>query len=602
MKKLLCMIACFYALTVFGDTPSQILTFPNSVTKTGSAVTLKNDSSSPGNTKYYGTDGSGTRGFFSIPASGVTSVTGTAPIVSSGGATPAISIPVATTSANGYLASSDWNTFNGKQSGLTFPDTVVNTSGAITLKNDVSTNPGGPKYYGTDASGIFGFHPTISTISGTSPIGVTGGSLPGPTTTISCQPATTYQAGCLSSADWNTFNNKGVPGGSNGQVQFNAGGTFGGQSGFTYGLLSNDLTLNGSGGLILNGTNVNTSSPMITGNNGMFNLNGDGSVLLNSAAGSGPFQLNTDGSGQLNNNLSFNPYGDFSQLATLNNLFVGGSAQIDGSFSTDNGGITSDGNGDMTFNGNIYGVGSSSVNFGEGYFQNNLYSDGDVTASGNLNTGFGVFNVGMITDSNGSSILYAASGDRYFSDSSNLFMDGVGRILFNASGTQVASWHDATFSADTGLVVPSGSISVTGGTTTQLSLVNNASIGGKVTAGQLSSDANQFNTDGSGNTSAKSLTLSANQYLDTSQTTVNGSTSGSIVWSMPEQGTAYKKFIIYFNALNSTSKTLTYPTSFTHTPYIYGSAAPLAISSTSATTFSISTASTITGLVFVEGF
>ena len=45
----------------------------------------------------------------------VTSVTGTAPVVSSGGATPAISMAAATTSVNGYLTSTDWNTFNGKQ-------------------------------------------------------------------------------------------------------------------------------------------------------------------------------------------------------------------------------------------------------------------------------------------------------------------------------------------------------------------------------------------------------------------------------------------------------------------------------------------------------
>ena len=45
----------------------------------------------------------------------VTSVTGTAPVVSSGGTTPAISMAAATTSANGYLTSTDWNTFNNKQ-------------------------------------------------------------------------------------------------------------------------------------------------------------------------------------------------------------------------------------------------------------------------------------------------------------------------------------------------------------------------------------------------------------------------------------------------------------------------------------------------------
>jgi hypothetical protein len=44
----------------------------------------------------------------------VTAVTGTAPVVSSGGTAPAISMPAATTSVSGYLTSTDWNTFNGK--------------------------------------------------------------------------------------------------------------------------------------------------------------------------------------------------------------------------------------------------------------------------------------------------------------------------------------------------------------------------------------------------------------------------------------------------------------------------------------------------------
>jgi trimeric autotransporter adhesin len=47
----------------------------------------------------------------------VTSVTGTAPVVSSGGNTPAISMAAATGSVNGYLTSTDWNTFNNKGSG-----------------------------------------------------------------------------------------------------------------------------------------------------------------------------------------------------------------------------------------------------------------------------------------------------------------------------------------------------------------------------------------------------------------------------------------------------------------------------------------------------
>jgi hypothetical protein len=45
---------------------------------------------------------------------GVSSVSGTAPIASSGGSTPAISITQATSSTDGYLSSTDWNEFNNK--------------------------------------------------------------------------------------------------------------------------------------------------------------------------------------------------------------------------------------------------------------------------------------------------------------------------------------------------------------------------------------------------------------------------------------------------------------------------------------------------------
>lgn len=50
----------------------------------------------------------------------VTSVTGTAPVVSSGGTTPAISMAAANGSTNGYLTSTDWTTFNGKAPSFTY--------------------------------------------------------------------------------------------------------------------------------------------------------------------------------------------------------------------------------------------------------------------------------------------------------------------------------------------------------------------------------------------------------------------------------------------------------------------------------------------------
>ena len=60
---------------------------------------------------------------------GVTSVTGTAPVVSSGGTTPAISMPAATTSVNGYLSSADWTTFNNKQATLVSATNIKTING-----------------------------------------------------------------------------------------------------------------------------------------------------------------------------------------------------------------------------------------------------------------------------------------------------------------------------------------------------------------------------------------------------------------------------------------------------------------------------------------
>jgi hypothetical protein len=85
-----------------------------------------------------------------ISGGSVTSVTGTAPIVSSGGTTPAISIPQATAIADGYLSSSDWSVFNAKQDAITL--TTIGTSGAATLVGSTLNVPN----YATSSSGVCG--------------------------------------------------------------------------------------------------------------------------------------------------------------------------------------------------------------------------------------------------------------------------------------------------------------------------------------------------------------------------------------------------------------------------------------------------------------
>lgn len=68
----------------------------------------------------------------------VTSVTGTAPVVSSGGTTPAISMAAANASTNGYLTSTDWNTFNGKAPAFTYTTNYIPFGQGTTTPNQSS--------------------------------------------------------------------------------------------------------------------------------------------------------------------------------------------------------------------------------------------------------------------------------------------------------------------------------------------------------------------------------------------------------------------------------------------------------------------------------
>ena len=103
----------------------------------------------------------------------VTTVTATSPLFSSGGTTPNLTIQQADTSQDGYLSSVDWNTFNNKQSALTFGNLTDSTS---------------------SADGI--------TITGGT------GAVIGSGTAIAQLQSSATQSGYLSSTDWTTFNSK----------------------------------------------------------------------------------------------------------------------------------------------------------------------------------------------------------------------------------------------------------------------------------------------------------------------------------------------------------------------------------------------------------
>lgn len=225
-----------------------------------SSITINSNTVSLGGTVNVGT---------------ITSVTGTAPIQSSGGNTPTISITQASTSTNGYLSSTDWNTFNNKQ-----------------------------------PSGSY-----VTSVGATSPVISSGGTTP----TISMSVASTSTNGYLTSTDWNTFNNKG-----SGTVT-SVSGT-GSVNGIT---LTGTVTSSGNitlGGALANVTNAQLQNSSITINSTSISLGGSATITaVNPYAltiGTGLSGTSYTGASAVtiaiaNTTVTANSYGSASSVATF---------------------------------------------------------------------------------------------------------------------------------------------------------------------------------------------------------------------------------------------------------------------------------------------
>ena len=133
-------------------------------------------------------------------------------------ALPANQIPQATSTSDGYLTQTDWNTFNNKQPALGF--TPANAAGQI-FTGAISA----PNLSGTNTGDV-----TLGTTDGLSLSGQV----------LSLGTASTSTTGALTSTDWNTFNSK--------------------QTALTFGSASTSTT-----GVTVTGTNA-TVGPAITVN------------------------------------------------------------------------------------------------------------------------------------------------------------------------------------------------------------------------------------------------------------------------------------------------------------------------------------------------
>ena len=133
---------------------------------------------------------------------------------------------------------------------------------------------------------------------------------------------------------------------------------------------------------------------------------------------------------------------------------------------------------------------------------------------------------------------------------------------------------------------------------------NNLSVTGTTT---LTGDVTmQNNLTVVGNINLSSVITTGSVNIDISQTTITGPTSGSLICSMPYQGSSYKKVIIYCNGYENdttTAQTYSFPTSFIQNPYvnINQSGIPGTVT-TQSITFGTGSSTVYTGFLVLEGY
>jgi hypothetical protein len=249
--------------TTFSGSGASLTFIPNSAL-VNSAITINGTSTSLGGSISVGT---------------VTSVTGTSPVVSSGGNTPAISMPAATTSVSGYLTSTDWNTFNGKQAAGTYVNSVsatapITSSGGVTPTIAIPAATGSVNGYLTSTDWTTFNNKgsgTVTSVTGTAPVVSSGGATPA----ISMAAATASVNGYLTSTDWTTFNGK-----------YSVGGALGTPS---------SATLTNATGLPVGGitaTGTPSSSTYLRGDGAWATVSASSATNLSGGAlGSVPYQL-----------------------------------------------------------------------------------------------------------------------------------------------------------------------------------------------------------------------------------------------------------------------------------------------------------------------
>ncbi|MFN9651248.1 MAG: beta strand repeat-containing protein, partial [Chitinophagales bacterium] len=189
------------------------------------------------------------------------------------GASTTLNIPNASAANRGALTSSDWTTFNNKL-GTTLPstniwvgnaasvatavsmagDATISNTGLLTISNNAVTTP---KILDGQVTNVKLANSTISnaiTSANAADISVNASTALGGSTTINVPNASGTQRGALTSADWNTFNNKLGTALSSANLWVGNAGAIA-----TPVLISGDATMTNTGALTISNNAINTA-------------------------------------------------------------------------------------------------------------------------------------------------------------------------------------------------------------------------------------------------------------------------------------------------------------------------------------------------------